>query len=577
MVVRALIAALLCACLPDPRGLCSADAECAAGAAGSFCADGVCQGPPRGTVEQIVRAYARGETLHVRTHVVRAHGAATARVVFGGVGVDASPDPDGALGADVALSLAPASVEGAVPFSVEIKDDLGHVTALPASVVVDDLPPRLSVDAASVPASPVLRGTKLSLRVTAEDLGAVTVAGGTRNADGSFAVAVDTRMAPPAAALWDVVISATDAVGNSSTVHAPVPITRLKFRATSDPMSGLVLGDASIFAVDNLNVIWSGSRTDGHESSRMAAGGSVFPQLATDGTQLFFARTDNQICSLAACKGPYATVSGGPILLSEIPIVATTGTSSFSSRFLAWAADGSIRPTQVLADFGATSPAIAPDGTVFAGAIQNVASDRFDGIAWAPPQVISETSRYVGAPAFRGNSILLSTTSATVEIFALPISAAPISKQVATIGANLTAPTIAADGTAVVATDDRHLVALWPDNSIRWTVSLPDQSTAPPTHGAQNLIYLGTSGGEILALSLDDGSTVWSFNAGAPIRGPLAPGCDGVLYAATDSGVIALVIDAPGLASSLWPMAAHDVRGTGDSRRPTQSASGCLE
>ena len=68
------------------------------------------------------------------------------------------------------------------------------------------------------------------------------------------------------------------------------------------------------------------------------------------------------------------------------------------------------------------------------------------------------------------------------------------------------------------------------------------------------------------------------WNAGVPVRGPLAPGCDGVLYAATDGAIVALVIDQPGLADSDWPKAAHDVRGTGDARRPLKSPTGgCLE
>src|SRR5205823_2182477 len=191
--------------------------------------------------------------------------------------------------------------------------------------------------------------------------------------------------------------------------------------------------------------------------------------------------------------------------------------------------------------------------------------------------------RYLGAPAIRGNQILIATTAATMDTFTFvdPLAASapvPTSTQVAILGTTITAPTIAADGTAVLATDDRQLIALRPDNSVRWNVSLPDQPTGPPSHGAGNLLYVGTLSGDILAISVSDGSTIWTYNAGSPIRGPLAPGCDSVLYAATDGAVVALVIDQPGLADSAWPKAAHDIRGTGDARRPTKSPSGaCLE
>ena len=129
--------ALVCACLSDPHGECTRDADCASGAPGSFCADGICQGPPRGTLEAVAdRPFARSESLHVRAHVTRSHGVASARVVFAATTIDAVAEPDGALGAQVPLTLAPTGVEGAVPFSIELRDDLGHVTALPASVKV---------------------------------------------------------------------------------------------------------------------------------------------------------------------------------------------------------------------------------------------------------------------------------------------------------------------------------------------------------------------------------------------------------------------------------------------------------
>src|SRR5258708_21088000 len=38
--------------------------------------------------------------------------------------------------------------------------------------------------------------------------------------DGSFTIAIDTRTAPPAATLFDVPITATDAVGNATTVRS---------------------------------------------------------------------------------------------------------------------------------------------------------------------------------------------------------------------------------------------------------------------------------------------------------------------------------------------------------------------
>ncbi len=195
-----------------------------------------------------------------------------------------------------------------------------------------------------------------------------------------------------------------------------------------------------------------------------------------------------------------------------------------------------------------------------------------------------ESSRYYrGQPAFRGNQVLLATTAASMDTFTFvdPLGSpapTPVTTQARALGVTISSPTIAADGTAVLSTDDSHLVAVNPNGSIRWTVSLPAAATAPPSHGVGDLLYVGTVAGDILALKLADGSTAWTYSAGSPIRGPLALGCDSVLYAASDGAVLALALDAAGLADSPWPKAAHDVRGTGDARRPVRSAIGvCLE
>ena len=597
--VVAALAALLCACLPQPHGECASDADCAGGAPGSFCAEGICQGPPRGALDAIdSRAFARSETLHVRVRVTRAHGATTARVLFGGGVIAAQPEADGALGADVPLALAPEASEGGVPFSIELRDDLGHLSAVPASVTVDDKPPRVTIDPATVPSSAVVRGAKVSLRVTVQDLTAVTIAGVARNADGSFTIVADTAKSAPDTTSLDVPITAVDAVGNATTVHATIPVTRLKF-AVAHPsgraLSSLVLTDSAIYALADHSEFWFLQRGDGSSIAEPPSGGTAFPEIATDGTRLFFARSDNYVCRMGAdgsiqlCCPANGTLTAGPILWGSDAIVGTTGTGSpASQKIIAFLDGATCNPASYGPglDFAATSPAIGPDGNIYAGLVQAITVQNFDGNGWSiNHQLTSETPHYRGSPAFRvGGAVLLAAGPVgTADTFAFvdPLGAAapaPVTTQVAPVGVTVSSPTIAADGTAVFATDDRHVVALRPDNSVRWSATLPDAATAPPTHGDGGLVYVGTAGGEILALNISDGSAAWSYQAGSAVRGPLAPGCDGILYAATDGAVLALVIDKPGLADSPWPKAAHDVRGSGDARRPNRSGNGgCVE
>lgn len=600
--------ALLCcaatACVHDPRGRCAKDADCAGGAAGLFCAEGVCQAPPAVVLEEVPRAFsARSGTATVRARVTRAHGIATARLSFGSAAVDGAAEADGRFRFDVPLLAAPAGVEAAVPFAVVATDDLGHATTVRDALSVDDLAPRVAVDAATLPAAPVVRGTVVSLRVTAQDATAVTLAAGAEQVTplggGVFVVRVDTAVAAAGASAVDVAMTATDAVGNASVAHAVVGITRLRWRtqpASPSHIVGLALADSVLVATSSSQTALVIHRDTGAlDAVQPLIGGAAVGDVATNGTDFFSSRVDSKICRISLdgtqrwCRGPYGTLHSGPALWnSDIAILATSGSSSSGGqRLLAVSNAGTPIGTQPLVDFDLSAPSIAPDGTIYAGALQAVVAARFDGFNFTGLPT-SESPRYRGAPAPRAaaGAVLLATTAGSLDTFAFPSDVLhsqpppPLSTQVSSSSIfAITAPTLAADGTAVVGTDDHRVVALSPNGAPRWATTLHSVPSAPPTNGAGGLVYAGTDDGTLYALSLADGSVLWSFAAGSAIRTPPAAGCDGTLYFGTDDGaVFALVIDAPGLADSTWPRAGHDVRGTGDARRPLRSAAGaCLE
>ena len=615
MVVRLLALALVAqglGCLHDPRGACAADGDCAGGIAGAFCAERLCQAPPRGAVEPLpTRAFSRSESLRVRARIDRVHGAGSVAVLLGGGTFAGLLEPDGAFAAEVPLRAAPAGVEGPVAFVVELRDDLGHRTALPGSVLVDDLAPRLSIDPASVPPAPVLRGKTVALRVLAQDLSTVLVTfalggaagAGQAQADGSFLVQAPTGSAPPGAATAEVLVTATDALGNAATVHVPLPLTRLKYstpRPSIPYLRGLALSDSLIW-VNLGGAIWTLDRATGAPLRTVATGDVISGDLATDGARIHYSQADSMVCRFADgapphCCGPYDTVTGGPALLGSTALVATSGGSQFASRLFAIDDQSGVCGryiTALLADFSGNLPAIARDqtpyGIIYCGAAQAVVAAQFDGLAIDGRATAASGRIYRGQPAplaaASGVQPVLFNPNLAGAIdlypFAHPLTApdaTPTSLPLTLSGINLSSPTVAADGTLTVATSDRRILALRPDGSLRWTATLPDDLVGSPVHGAGNLVYAGTSRGFVAALSLDDGAVVWSFAAGSPVSGTLAPGCDGVLYVSTLTGVLALVIDVPGLADSPWPRTGHDVRNTSDGRRPLRTPQGaCLE
>ena len=173
-------------------------------------------------------SFGRAQTATVRVRVERAHGgaeAASGSLRIGTHAVQAVREPGGRLRFDVPLQLGPGGVEGLVPLEISVADDLGHATVLSDALSLDDLAPRVFIDAATVPARPAARGAVVPLQAHVFDASAVTLlaSAGTTVAgqlDGAFLMAVDTGAFDPSATVAEAVLTATDAVGLRSSASA---------------------------------------------------------------------------------------------------------------------------------------------------------------------------------------------------------------------------------------------------------------------------------------------------------------------------------------------------------------------
>ena len=625
-----LLGALLAqgACLPSPSGECSRDADCAGGAAGSFCAEGICQGPPLASLDVPAAPFARGATATIRVRIARAHGGparASARLEANGASVGGHLDTDGTIHIDTPLFFAPAGTEGPTPFVVIVSDDLGHTVALAGSIYVDDQGPRIAVD--SAPSAPTVRGTAATLRVRLTDEAAATLqfaaasgawALATMQSDGRFLVSVDTGLADPSADSLPVHLLATDALGNRSQLDVSIPITRLRWRAPSAstrPIIGLALTNDWVLATtaSEVSVVdrATGQRTDYPLASMSPSG-----NLVVDDSAAYTALNDGRVCkigfdgSVRWCCDSIGIIAG-PLALGPMPaaqtgapavstVIAATEGASGAGRLYALRDDGhgacDYRASSPLASFRASGPGIAPDGRVYAGATQAVVAALFDGLAWTA-QAYPLSANATGQPAFSpelaadGSSLRLLFTTDRGQLdgllFTAPgaagtLAGAPASAFSAQASPGQVAASTAAlgpDGTAFVSTLDPLLAALAPDGSQRWSAPLPAVPAAAPVLAADGTVFSSGADGTLTALSSADGGARWSFSAGAPLATAPALGCDRALYLGTSSGeILSLAADGPGLADTPWPREGHDVRGTGDSRRPLRDTDGgCLE
>jgi hypothetical protein len=473
----------------------------------------------------------------------------------------------------------------------------------------------------------VTRGGLVSLRVLLTDEAASTLqfslAGAAPDAavaqsDGSFLAVIDTSAAPPAATSLAVQFTARDALGNTSTMGVNIPITRLRWRAPS-PVNDSIVGIAaignSVFATTSLGNFVAADRTAGTRTQ--ASLGSLAPSgnLAINESAVYTALADGRVCKLGFdgsvlwCCASLGPISG-LIALGPMPalqagaapvdtVIATTASSQ--GRFVAirdaTANSCNFSGSNPVAIFLSNSPAIAPDGTLYATAGQAIATGIFDGVAWTT-QAFSVPGAAIGQPAFSaplltdgvGQRILFATdnemSQVYAEFFPAPSAAGMLPQTPSVKFAALpspndlrsTTPAFTEDGTAIVATGDSFLVAIAPDGSLEWSTALASEPSAAPAVGAGGVIYTAGNDGTLAAYGLD-GGPLWSFQTGASIVAPPSPGCDGAIYVGTSAGeILSIAADHAGLANSIWPREGHDTRGTGDARRPLRDLDGgCLE
>ena len=139
-----------------------------------------------------------------------------------------------------------------------------------------------------------------------------------------------------------------------------------------------------------------------------------------------------------------------------------------------------------------SSPAIAPDGTIYVGSNDNK----------------------VHAFHSDGSSKWSSITGNWVD----------------------STPSIGSDGTIYVGSWDNKIYALNPsDGSVLWEYETNSYVTASPSLGADGRIYVGSKDSILYALE-SNGSVAWEYFAGQPISSSAALGQDGTIYFGDENG-----------------------------------------
>jgi outer membrane protein assembly factor BamB len=179
-----------------------------------------------------------------------------------------------------------------------------------------------------------------------------------------------------------------------------------------------------------------------------------------------------------------------------------------------------------------SSPALAPDGTLYIGTFQGwlLAISSEGKIKWkfktgleikSSPAIAADGTVYFGS---RDRCFYAVTPSGKLKW-----------KQ-STDGWVDSSPAIATDGTVYFASWDRNFYAFTPNGSLKWKFATSNLVTTSPAIAADGTVYFGSHDKCLYALSAS-GNLKWKFLTGAEIDGSPALATDGTIYFQSTDGL----------------------------------------
>lgn len=254
--------------------------------------------------------------------------------------------------------------------------------------------------------------------------------------------------------------------------------------------------------------------------------------IAADGT-LYIGDRANRLWAInpdGTTKWSFAVGNDGDVNTS--PAIAPDGTiymaGTFNGVVHALSPDGDLLWRLPLGSaVSYSSPAVAADGTIYIGTVrgQLVAISPAGVLQW---QALIRSSIRFGSPSIGADGTIYVGSKAGISAVS---PAGDILWQNETPGYVATAPAIATDGTIYVAAHE-GLFALAPDGSNEWSIQTGERFRSSPAIGADGTIYT-TAGNRVVALN-PDGTELWQFGLRRVVLAAPAIGPGGVLYVAAD-------------------------------------------
>jgi outer membrane protein assembly factor BamB len=331
-------------------------------------------------------------------------------------------------------------------------------------------------------------------------------------------------------------------------------------------------GDSNVYALNGVT---------GQKLWEFQTGGYVYSSPAIGADERVYVGSHWQICN------PYPYLPGCDLVGGICALTGATGqglwgfvTGSEWASSPAIAPDGTVyvgsEDHKVYALTGATgqelweaqtggsvdsSPAIGADGTVYVGSSAKVyALDPATGQelwefltrnnVYSSPAIGVDGTVYVGS----GDSNVYALTGATGQKLWEFQTGGPVSSS----------PAIGDDGTIYVGSGDSNVYALNGATGQKlWEFQTGGEVRSSPAIAADGTVYVGSYDNKVYALNGATGQKVWEFTTGADVYSSPAIGADGTVYIGSLDGKLYALEGTSGLAHSTWPKFRANAGNTG--------------
>ncbi len=249
--------------------------------------------------------------------------------------------------------------------------------------------------------------------------------------------------------------------------------------------------------------------------------------------------------------------------IASEPAVAQDGTiyaGDYGGYLHALNPDGTLKWQYHVGGPIVTSPSVASNGTIYFGANDSYfyALNPDGTLKWR----YQLTGKVSSAPSINiDGTIYFGTTD--YYLYALD-SEGTLKWRYKTSGEIQSSPAIDLDGTIYFGSSgyDYNFYAINPDGSLRWRFKTGNAIKSSPAISSDGTIYFGSDDGFLYALN-KDGSLKWNFKAGGEITSSPGIGSDGTVYFTCEDGYLYALYGSAPLANTPWPKFRHDLKNTG--------------